>query len=166
MREVLFKAKGKNGEGWQEGYYLKTNETSYCVQSDYDNHPDNTKHYLLYVQMSDWGLPNRKLSLGINPKTICQYTGLKDKNGKKIFENDIVRCDKRGAAFYRGCVSWNDINARYDVIAMNCPFPITLDEGNDSISIRGEDYEVIGNTYDRAELKFNGGGKNDKTGSN
>ena len=40
--------------------------------------------------MTDWGLPNRFLQCEVDPDTICQCTGIKDKNGKLIFENDIM----------------------------------------------------------------------------
>lgn len=87
----------------------------------------------------------------IDPETICEYTGLIDKNNRKIFEGDIVECSKkRGAAFWHCKVVWNEAGARFDVIAMGCAFPMCLD-GHD-ISINGLDYEVIGNIFDNPEL--------------
>lgn len=78
---------------------------------------------------------------------LCRYIGSMDKNGKSIFENDIVRCDKRGAAFHHSRVVWNSSVARYDIVAMDCAFPMMLEE-KDGISIYGLDYEVIGSFYD------------------
>ena len=90
-----------------------------------------------------------------NSKTICQCTGLKDKNGNLIWENDVVDGHvKRGAAFYRCKVLWNERKARFDVRAMECNFPMTLDECTDDISICGLDYEVIGNIFDNPELMY------------
>lgn len=84
---------------------------------------------------------------------LMQYTGLKDKNGKEIYEGDIVNCEKRGPAFYHSKVIYNAINARYEVVAMGCPFPLRLEPGLDEdISIGGIDYEVIGNIYENPEL--------------
>lgn len=89
----------------------------------------------------------------IAPNTICQSTGLNDKNGKLIWENDIVNGSiKRGAAFYRCLVLWNECKARFDVRALGCNFPMTLDECTDDISMSGFDYEVVGNKFDNPEL--------------
>ena len=89
----------------------------------------------------------------VDSSTLCQCTGLRDKNGKLIWENDIVNGSiKRGSAFYRCLVLWNECKARFDVRAMCCNFPMTLDECVDDISIGGFDYEVIGNTFDNPEL--------------
>ena len=89
----------------------------------------------------------------VAPSTICQCTGLKDKNGRVIWENDIVNgIIKRGAAFYRCLVLWNECKARFDVRALCCNFQMTLDECTDDISMSGFDYEVLGNKFDNQEL--------------
>lgn len=89
----------------------------------------------------------------VAPSTICQCTGLEDKNGRVIWENDIVNGSiKRGAAFYRCLVLWNECKARFDVRALCCNFQMTLDECTDDISMSGFDYEVLGNKFDNPEL--------------
>lgn len=98
LREIIFRAKGVEDDDkdkWYTGCYLALNDTTYCFKEDYDRNPDNTKHYIVFDQMRDWGLPNRHLQARINPDTLCQFTGILAKDGKRIFEGDIVymRCD-------------------------------------------------------------------------
>lgn len=83
MREILFKGKRVDNGEWVEGYYV------------YDYR--NNAHLIIKNEMGviNAGFkPSRKVySLGdyeVIPETISQFTGLTDKNGVKIFENDIV----------------------------------------------------------------------------
>lgn len=88
----------------------------------------------------------------IDPETICQYTGLKDKNGKKICENDIVKCNKRkdGFEFYK--VLWRKYYADFGVepLEFGVQYPISL--GENEQDIKGCNYEVVGNIFDNTEL--------------
>lgn len=141
MRKILFKAKRKDNGEWVEGYY----------RAD----PDLDKHFICGwdYYTSENGLEREPFEYEINPGTLCQYTGLTDKNGKKIWEGDIVDGhQKRGAGFYRCLVLWNECKARFDVRTMDYNFPMTLDECSDDISMGGLDYKVIGDIFDNTEL--------------
>lgn len=105
------------------------------------------KYYIVPSYASDL------YALEIDPSTICWCTGLNDKNGKLIWENDIVDGHiKRGAVFRSCVVLWNECKARFDIRVVDCNFPMTLDECVDDISVGGLDYEVLGNKFDNPEL--------------
>lgn len=129
-REILFRGKRKDNGKWVEGYLLKYSpiyeETTYILP-------------LHSVCVSD---------IEVDPKTICQYTGLTDKNGRKIFEGDI--CDRK---------------EKFPEIVMYHNGDWTLDYSYANGKESGYNYcnlgfyvenkmgvEVIGNIYDNPEL--------------
>ncbi len=70
MREILFKAKRTDNGEWVEGYYFAQG-----------NGCDSLLSYIKRVTDT----------VHVDPATVCEYTGLLDKNGVRIFEGDIVR---------------------------------------------------------------------------
>ena len=131
-----------------EGYYCKIDETTYCTQEDYKRFPVQTHHYILHEAMTDWGMPNRFLIFEIDPDTICQYTGLTDKNGNKIWENDI--CNRKEK--YSEIVTYNKGDWQLDY-----SYVFGKEMHTDACNLgfyvcERNCVEVIGNIFDNADL--------------
>lgn len=81
MREILFRAKRIDNGEWVEGYYCKWKQIRRNLGSVKEKVVD-----CIITWMSDGGMSRYE----IDSETLCQFTGSNDKNGNRIWENDIV----------------------------------------------------------------------------
>ncbi|EGG83546.1 hypothetical protein HMPREF9477_00921 [Lachnospiraceae bacterium 2_1_46FAA] len=142
MREILFKAKRKNWkelpkeDWWVEGYYLNIAEI---------NHFICTGKIKLNGAIKGIIAPEM---YAIDINTLCQYTGLTDKNGKRIWENDI--CDRKEK--YPEIVTYNKGDWQLDY-----SYVFGKEIHHDACNLGFYAYErncveVIGNIFDNPEL--------------
>ena len=130
-REILFRGKQIDNGKWVEGFF--SNET--C---DGPFSPMYEQANIIKKGSGFWHT--------VDPDTVGQYTGLKDKNGQRIFEGDICRNTKTGEVV---SVKWHGTFAG---------FVWSKQKENSNLSDFGElfraydKYEVIGNIHDNPEL--------------
>lgn len=137
MREILFRGKRTDNGEWTEGdLYRKTDALG-------------EKETIIF---QDKGADAFKKNF-VNSETVCQYTGLKDKNGKKIFEGDIVEYEDEAPGQYeyhdsliinRGVIEYSE-GCFYWTNAVNANLQDYVYKGV-------ADCEVIGNIFDNLEL--------------
>lgn len=142
MRDIEFRGKRTDNGEWVYGYYAHLHKTTYCFKEDYDAHPENELHRMIFEHEQDWGLPNYHLQVDVDPETVGQYTGLKDKNGTKIFEGDIAKKFRLGKMCIYQIVYDNGLASFIGQAGMGFT---TFDHDSEGL-------EVIGNIYDNPEL--------------
>lgn len=125
MREILFRGKRTDNGEWVEGDLVQIPYRQWC------GIVPQTAHTEVHT---------------IDPETLGQYTGMIDKNGRKIFDGDIV---KMGLLCFDG--------VRYDITKVwygyhNGTRGFFYGNGRDVLVLSQRRAEVIGNAYDNPEL--------------
>ena len=131
MREILFKAKRKDNGEWVYGYPMR--------------HPQAAQSESYEPFWTMFAPPTDPEDTGgvfeIDPDTLCQYTGLKDKNGNRIWENDVIKCNGNTL------VRWSEKYSGWCLTQRKWMFEHFFGE-----AISACNCEVIGNIFDNPEM--------------
>ena len=149
MRDIIFRAKRTDNGEWVEGRNISAYENPntekrefYIVQSGtgfaamFDNDTGN----ITTIVFANTDNCMQK----VDPETVGQFTGLTDKNGKKIFEGDVVMIPGSKMMGLPAPVDYNNQGAVFHIRRKGFQ-PITLWDASESVV-------VIGNIHDNPEL--------------
>ena len=136
MREILFRGKRCDNGEWVQGYYIR-------AEHHWHKHGIH-KDWIVCGASANGGWFALHNKYAVKAETVGQFTGLTDKNGKKIFEGDICKVGNLiyKVVFEYSCWWFNILsNKVYCCPAFN--------------SHCGEHCEIIGNIHDNPELLEN-----------
>ena len=160
VKKVLFRGKGvdeSDKDRWYYGYYYCAHDTTHCCA---ECTPEETHHYILFEQITDWDLPNKLLRADIDINTLGQYA-LTSIKGKQVFEGDLV---KHPFGEEIGVVRFGEYSQPFspDLFTTHIGFYVDWVSGSEKTYLRKDlfywanlevDDEVfIGNIYDNPEL--------------
>lgn len=151
MREIIFRGKRLDNGDWVEGFYI--------------SHL-NACHYIIPFRAGGYEAMDNSFYVHkwfeVDPSTVGQYTGLKGKNGKMIFEGDIIKSDN-GRHSDISVVKFGEYFPKmfYAMLDMCCPgtqylnangFYLESTKHEDMILFKSRHLDVIGNIHDNPEL--------------
>ena len=149
MRTIKFRGKKVTNGVWVYGSLVYLDENGAAIYVQTDNGSAKVME-LVYV----------------DPDTVCQFTGFLDKNGKEIYEGDVLRSDEypyscigdKERDNYFGLIEWNENEAAFYIVTIKNPKSSVkgISDGiSDYISQSAlQDFEVIGNIYDDEWKQF------------
>ena len=136
MREILFRGKTDKGE-WVQG-----DLTQFCIDEEITS---KISFHITRATLN--GLRTVTYTNEVIPETIGQYTGLTDKNGKKIFECDILEFNYTGNS--------KGVEGKAVVVFENGKFGVKWGWHKEFVALDGfanTTLTVIGNIHDNPEL--------------
>lgn len=125
IQNIKFKAKRPDNGEWVCGYFYQENDNTYIVE-------DRQKESLL----------NRNAAYEVDPSTVCMFTGLKDCDGKEIWEGDIIRNPE--FPFEKRTVTWNDVYSFFELINKD-----EYENRTFSFLVLFKKWTVVGNKFDK-----------------
>lgn len=130
MREILFRGKRIDSSEWAEGCYIKDEQ-------------DSTTAYIGNIFGVDGLMLVHVMDIvKVAPDTVCQYTGLTDKNGRKIFDGDIIKYSKK---LFK--IVWVAECAHF------AAYPLQENSWSPCMNVGTvKNVEVIGNIFDNPDL--------------
>ena len=134
MREILFRGKRKTDGKWTDGYYVND-------ESEQMAERPITYIYHLNKHPCGWDL----LPFEVIPETVGQFTGLCDKNGKRIFEGDVIEMDRGWDEKVTYVVRYAIDICAFIGSSINYIGFTTFEDDGDRI-------KIIGNIHDNPEL--------------
>lgn len=177
MREILFRGKRIDNGAWVYGSFLLDGEAHRPLEK---KHLSFSKCYIIpetdrdniKTRFNDGSYYLQTVGYHVIPETVGQFTGLTDKNGKKIFEGDLLNGFQY--PFYRRNSAEHNYFAEVIWFTGNCAFGLCTHK-HPTAKVRGisagnadfiedfdsDDWEVIGNIHDNPEL-LKGGAEDGK----
>lgn len=155
MREIKFRGKMIPENEWIYGTLLRIPHPPACMGKE-----ESDEYYIQFADpryMPDWNMPYRMVQGEVEAETIGQYTGLKDKIGKEIYEGDIVKRHEHSIKS-ENCHVMSSIG---QIKFLDGAFGFYKEKGNMYLFNSLHDeleyeelnyYEVIGNIYENSDL--------------